>query len=123
MSAGAERPGIPSCPHFFADCEYLGMPLVRSKDSSGPYYRWVGPGKSGTKFYYVSANAASRNWAKSKAQGRAEWRGGAEKKAKRPKPINSAARAKQKMADRGHTRAIAAYRRDSSAVKASRPRR
>ncbi len=90
------------------------MPLTRSKDSTGPYYRWGG---AGTKCHYTSADAASRNRAKAKAlrQGRAAAarRGGA---AKKPKPLTSAARAKRKVEDRKRAQAVAAYRRAGKGV-------
>jgi hypothetical protein len=46
------------------------MPVHRSKDSKGPYYRW---GESGKKYHYEAGNARSRERAKEKAekQGRA----------------------------------------------------
>lgn len=46
------------------------MPVRRSKDSKGPYYRW---GESGKKYHYEPGNAKSREQARSKAekQGRA----------------------------------------------------
>ena len=46
------------------------MPVQRSQDSKGPFYRW---GESGKKYHYTVGNKRSRDMAKSKAakQGRA----------------------------------------------------
>lgn len=46
------------------------MPVQRSKDGKGPYYRW---GNSGKKYHYEPGNKQSRDAAKKKAerQGRA----------------------------------------------------
>lgn len=41
------------------------MPVKRSKDGDGPYYRW---GESGEKYHYEAGNEASRKAAKAKAQ-------------------------------------------------------
>lgn len=51
------------------------MPIFRSKDSKGPYYRWGGSGK---KYHYVSGNAGSREkaLAKAKLQQRAAYANG-----------------------------------------------
>lgn len=40
------------------------MPVKRSKDSQGPYYRW---GDSGKKYHYESGDEKSRKQAKKKA--------------------------------------------------------
>jgi hypothetical protein len=46
------------------------MPVERSKDSDGPFYRW---GKTGAKYRYTTGDARSRERAKARAarQGRA----------------------------------------------------
>lgn len=46
------------------------MPVMRGKDSKGPYYSW---GKKGKKYYYKSGSERSREMARAKAskQGRA----------------------------------------------------
>lgn len=46
------------------------MPVINSKDSAGPYYKW---GESGKKYHYIPGNKQSRNIAKRRAlaQGRA----------------------------------------------------
>jgi hypothetical protein len=46
------------------------MPVHRSKDGDGPYYRW---GESGKKYHYEAGDKESREAAKEKAeaQGRA----------------------------------------------------
>jgi hypothetical protein len=46
------------------------MPVQRSKDSKGPYYRW---GESGKKYHYEPGNKTARREAREKAekQGRA----------------------------------------------------
>ena len=50
--------------------EETDMPVQRSKDGKGPYYRW---GNSGKKYHYEPGNKQSRDAAKKKAerQGRA----------------------------------------------------
>jgi hypothetical protein len=52
---------------FFCLCY---MPVVRSKDSNGPFYRW---GQRGAKYYYVPGSGSSKERAKglAAAQGRA----------------------------------------------------
>jgi hypothetical protein len=46
------------------------MPIINSKDSKGPYYKF---GEKGTKYYYVSGNKLSRELAYKRCvkQGRA----------------------------------------------------
>ena len=41
------------------------MPIQRSKDTKGPFYRW---GTTGHRYYYISNNKTSRDKAYEKAR-------------------------------------------------------
>lgn len=94
------------------------MPLMRSKDSKGPYYRWGHAGHGGHKYHYISNNKRSRELAKGKAmkQARAIERSKHRRVTGGKAPmISSSRRASRKVGDHSRAKTLAAYRRGTRA--------
>lgn len=96
------------------------MPLTRGRDTKSAYYRWEPADHGGSKYHYTAGDKTSRARAKALAMTQAKaiktskHNGGAAKRKPKKRMVSSAARAKQKIVDKGRIAETAAYRRTAA---------